>query len=50
MCVFSVCVSLFIYILYIKIGQSVKLDVYFLFLIKFALPLSYFFFYSSTTG
>lgn len=27
MCVFSVCVSLFIYILYIIIGQSVKLDV-----------------------
>lgn len=45
MCVFSVCVSLFIYILYIKIGQSVKLDVFFLFLIKFALPLSYYFFF-----
>lgn len=45
MCVFSVCVSLFIYILYIKIGQSVKLDVLFLFLIKFALPLSYYFFF-----
>lgn len=29
MCVFSVCVSLFIYILYIIIGQSVKLDVVF---------------------
>lgn len=31
MCVFYVCVSLFIYILYIKIGQSVKLDVFFCF-------------------